>query len=267
MKETKQKLEFEIESSKEILNDEDLELIVLYLENKDKSKCGCDIEDYEKINKYNLRITLKSLDDKLRLLNYFKTKQPSNLSIKDFNLTFVLPLKDLIEKQEDNYKLDNKSIIFYDLKDNSKNDHELLEELVDNLTADTDGCVHESIRFSKLFDSCAYVSYKSEFDKDLVLERFNKNKILNSNCNILFAFHNLNYLVLRVRQHENEFDVIDTLKKKHNFISVRSISKLLLLEFKTFDDLNQFTHENSNHYDIEAVNNLEIVFCKLCSNI
>ena len=59
MKETKQKLEFEIESSKEILNDEDLELIVLYLENKDKSKCGCDIEDYEKINKYNLRITLK----------------------------------------------------------------------------------------------------------------------------------------------------------------------------------------------------------------
>jgi hypothetical protein len=251
--------ELEIEASKAILNDHDLELIIMYLENKARSKCGFDIDDYRLLNKYIINVKFERVADKLAVLKDYENDL-LDLKIKDFNLTLNQPINDLIMKQEVKFKKDNKMLIIYDVKDRTKNDVEFRELLVDAFTCDTDSCEHVSIEFSKIFDSCMYVKYNTEFDRNLVSERYEAPKLAN-NCEFLFAYENMNYLVLKIKNNEKEIDVIDRLKSDFNFKSVRPINnnKLILLEFRNLVDINTFLEGNSKKYLIEPVYNLELI--------
>jgi hypothetical protein len=251
--------ELEIESSKAILNDHDLELIIMYLENKARSKCGFDIDDYRLLNKYSINVKFESVEDKSTVLEDYENDL-LDLKIKDFNLTLNQPINDLIMKQEDKCKKDNKMLIIYDVKDRTKNDVEFREQLVDAFTSDTDRCEHVSIEFSKIFDSCMYVKYSTEFDRNLVSKRYEAPRLAN-NCEYLFAYEKMNYLVLKIKNNEKEIDVIDRLKSEFNFKSVRPINNnmLILLEFKNFGDSSIFLEGYSNKYLVEPVYNLELI--------
>ena len=251
--------EIQIETSKAILNNDDLELIIMYLESKKRSKCGFNIRDYDLIDKYNIRIEYQNFEDKLTLLKYIEFGYLDDLSIKNFNLTFSLPLTESILIQELNCKKNNQLIILYNLQDKLKYNREYLEQFVDAITSDVDGCEHSSIEISKIFDSCIYVRYNIEFDKDLVLNKFKNHANLNRNCELLLAYQDLSYLLLRIKKTQININVIDSLKKKFNFKSCRSIDNYLLLEFKNLADLKDFKKENSIEYDIEVVHNLELL--------
>jgi hypothetical protein len=183
-----------------------------------------------------------------------------DLKIKDFNLTLNQPINDLIMKQEVKFKKDNKMLIIYDVKDRTKNDVEFRELLVDAFTCDTDSCEHVSIEFSKIFDSCMYVKYNTEFDRNLVSERYEAPKLAN-NCEFVFAYENMNYLVLKIKNNEKEIDVIDRLKSDFNFKSARPFNnnKLILLEFRNLVDINTFLEVNTKKYLVEPVYNLELL--------
>lgn len=251
--------DLQFESSKAILNDHDLELIIMYLENKARSKCGFDIDDYRLLNKYSINVKFERVADKSAVLKDYENDL-LDLKIKDFNLTLNQPIDDLIMKQEDKFKNDNKMLIIYDVKDRTKNDVEFREQLVDAFTSDTDKCVHASIEFSKIFDSCMYVKYNTEFDRYSVSERYKAPRLAN-NSEFLFAYENMNYLVLKIKNNEKEIDVIDRLKSDFNFKSVRPINnnKLILLEFKNLKDMNIFLNDYSNKYLVEPVYNLALL--------
>ena len=251
--------ELQLESSKAVLNDDDLELIIMYLENKSRSKCGFDIDEYRLSNKYTINVNFENVEDKSSVLKNFENDS-LDLSIKDFNLTINQPIDDLILKQEGRYKEDNKMLILYDLKERPKTDVEFREHLVDAFTSDSESCEHVSMEFSKIFDSCMYVRYNTEFDRNSVLRKYKVPRLAN-NCEFLFAFENMNYLVLKIKKNETEIDVIDRLKLGFTFKSVRPIinNKLILLEFKNIKDMNKFLTDNSNKYLMEPIYNLELI--------
>jgi hypothetical protein len=251
--------ELEIESSKPILNENDLELIILYLESERRSNCGFNIENYRLLDKYHIKVEFEKAKDKLTLLERFEKQDLEELLIKNFNLTINLPLKDLISKQEDKYKHNNQTLTLYNLSDAPKNDQEYLEQFVDAFTSDTDGCEHESIEFSKIFDSCVYIKYNMNFNREEVDSRYRTSANLTSNCNFLFAYEGLNYLVLKTKNDENIIDIVDKLKQNFNFKSVRPVDKLLLLEFKSTNEMTKFKDEKTNEYFLEMINNLDLL--------
>ena len=249
--------ELEIESSKAVLNDDDLELIIMYLENKKRSNCGFEIDDYKLHDKYNICVKFESINDKLAMLKLNDTNA-LDLSIKDFNLTVNLPIEDLIKKQEGKYVENNQMLILYQLEGSTKSNEEFREHLVDAFTSDIDNCEHVDITFSKIFKDCIYVTYSTIFDRKIVQEKYKLPKI-SKNCKYLFSYENLNYLVLKIKENEQEVDVTDELKAAYSFKSVRSVNNLILLEFKKTEDMDEFLADNSERYSLEKVHNLKLV--------
>jgi poly [ADP-ribose] polymerase 10/14/15 len=216
----------EIFSNKPIVDD-DLDVIILFLESS-KQSGGGDITEFElNSNKRILLVNYQSSRAKKRVLDK-KTH-----TFKDFKLIANEPF------DETRFKLNKKAIILRNISTNM--DIELVLLYAENLVVNDDE--ENDVEFlaaSNLFVDTYYLRFKLDFDEDKLLNRLKKRMLNKKEVSFMKSFMTCTILV-------NQFDTKGVsvepemiemyfLNKKRcgveNYISIRERDSFMLITFK-----------------------------------
>lgn len=150
------------------INENELEMILLYLENPRKSGGGDYIRYELDESKHILLIEYEKNGSKKRVL------EKRHLTIKIGHDEFKLTANEKFNKL--NFKKDSKQIILRNL--NFHPDDEILQIYVENLVINDDPENDlEKITQSHLFENTFYIKYKKEFDLEKLKKRIEKSQL------------------------------------------------------------------------------------------
>lgn len=268
--------DLEVELNPALSDENDLDVIIIYLENKKRSKCGYDIDRFKKINKYTIQISFdNNKEAKEKLINDYQNKLIDNLRLNNYELKLRLPLNELLMSiQSDQLNLNRNILILTNLSDRILTSEDLLENYVDLFANyfenNGEGCELKSKYESKIFDRCLFIEYSTQFNYVEMNHAF-ETRIKKRNYSDLMYAYNLNYVILYALDNDYE-PIIDKLREKYNFKSINykfldnidendHKTNLVLFGFYTNDELKAFIeHENaSNDYILEILCNYELI--------
>jgi hypothetical protein len=216
----------EIFSNKPIVDD-DLDVIILFLESS-KQSGGGDITEFElNSNKRILLINYQSSRAKKRVL------EKKIHSFKDFKLIANEPF------DETKFKLNKKAIVLRKISTNM--DKEFVSLYAENLVVnDNEENDVEFLAASNLFVDTYYLRFKLDFDEDKLLNRLKKRMLNKKEVSFMRSFMTCTIIVnqfdTKGKPVEPEMIEMYFLNKKRcgveNYISIRERDSFMLITFK-----------------------------------
>ena len=216
----------EIFSNKPIVDD-DLDVIILFLESS-KQSGGGDITEFElNSNKRILVVNYQSSRAKKRVL------EKKIHSFKDFKLIANEPF------DETKFKLNKKAIVLRNISTNM--DKEFVSLYAENLVVnDNEENDVEFLAASNLFVDTYYLRFKLDFDEDKLLNRLKKRMLNKKEVSFMRSFMTCTILVnqfdTKGKLVEPEMIEMYFLNKKRcgveNYISIRERDSFMLITFK-----------------------------------
>jgi hypothetical protein len=208
-------------------NSDDLEVILLFLQNKRRSDGG-DLEEYRlNDNKSTLTVLYKDNEAKTRVL------ARRVFTFGDYTLVASEPFSETLQK------VNHKVLI---LRNISNTDHLFITLYAENIVPDNEIV---EISTSKIFPETFYIKFENDFDYSTVEERHQKRSVFrNRTIQILKAYQTKSIVCVQDNRQEILYDLIDlhfTNKKRSgvdSYFSIKEKKPFVIIQFETDDQVN-----------------------------